>query len=57
VKAKRLLWQSLRHTDAAAFVDLDQMESRTKEQLETLVAIHEQAATIAFTAPEPALGV
>jgi hypothetical protein len=57
VKAKRLLWQSLRHTDAAAHVDLDQMESRTKAQLETLVAIHEQAATIAFTAHEPALGV
>jgi hypothetical protein len=56
VKAKRLLWDSLRHTEAARGVDLDLMESRAKQQLDTLVAIHEEAAAIAFAAREPALG-
>jgi hypothetical protein len=57
VKGKRLLWGSLRHTRAARDIDLDLMESRAKQQLDTLVRIHDEAAAIAFTAPEPALGV
>jgi len=57
VKAKRLLWDSLRHTALARDVDLDLMESRAKQQLDTLAKIHEEAAAIAFTAREPALGV
>ena len=54
VKGKRLLWGSLRHTQAARDVDLDLMESRAKQQLDTLVRIHDEAAAIAFTPRKPA---
>ena len=53
VKARQLLWRSLRHTDAARRVDLDQLESTAKSQVEKLAAIHQQAAALAFIAREP----
>ena len=49
VKGKRLLWSSLRHTEAARSVDVDQMESRAKSQLDALVALHAEASVLAFT--------
>jgi hypothetical protein len=53
VKSKRLLWRSLRRTDAAQSVDLDHMESRAKEQLDMLISIHKEASAIAFAVREP----
>jgi hypothetical protein len=57
VKSKRLLWRSLRRTDVAQNVDLDYMESRAKEQIDTLISIHKEASAIAFAEREPALRV
>ena len=57
VKSKRLLWRSLRRTDVAQNVDLDHMESRAKEQIDTLISIHKEASAIAFAEREPALRV
>ena len=48
VRSKRLLWRSLRQTDAARDVDLDQLESRAKAQVDTLQSIHKEATALAF---------
>jgi hypothetical protein len=48
VKARRMLWRSLRQTEVARNVDLDQLERRAKEQVDALVAIHKEATAVAF---------
>ena len=53
VKARQLLWRSLRHTDAAGRVDIDRHESLAESQVERLVAIHQQASALAFVDREP----
>ena len=53
VKARQLLWRSLRNTDAARRVDLDRLESTARAQVDTLEAIHREAAALAFIDREP----
>jgi hypothetical protein len=53
IKARQLLWRSLRHTDAARRVDLEQRDSLASSQIERLVAIHQQASAVAFIDREP----
>jgi hypothetical protein len=53
VKARQLLWRSLRNTDAAGRVDLDRLESVAESQVERLMAIHRQATALAFVDREP----
>jgi hypothetical protein len=54
VKARKLLWQSLRHTEAGRAVDLDRLETTAASQIDTLVSIHRQASGLAFIDREPA---
>jgi hypothetical protein len=53
VKARQMLWRSLRHTEAAGRVDLDRLESTAGSQVDTLEAIHQQATALAFIEREP----
>ena len=53
VKARQLLWRSLRNTEAGRRVELDRLASRAEAQIESLMAIHEQATALAFVDREP----
>ena len=53
VKARQLLWRSLRHTDIASRLDLDRLEATAQSQVDRLEAIHQEAAALAFIEREP----
>src|SRR5262245_28904756 len=57
VKARQMLWRSLRHTDAGRHHDPDRRESLAESQIERLSAIHREASALAFIDREPVRAV